>query len=72
MEDIMKIDKFLKESGLLIKGASETFSKKVKEQKVRFFGMLKGKLVAWLLGNLLSGKRILRAGKGTIRAVKDF
>ena len=41
MEDIMKIDKFLKESGLLIKGASETFSKKVKEQKVRFFGMLK-------------------------------
>ena len=72
MEDIMKIDKFLKESGLLIKGASETFSKKVKEQKVSFFGMLKGKLVAWLLGNLLSSKRILRAGKGTIRAVKDF
>ena len=34
--------------------------------------MLLGTLGASLLGNLLTGKGIVRAGKGTIRAGQDF
>ena len=34
--------------------------------------MLLGTLGASLLGNLLIGKGIIRAGKGTIRAAQDF
>ena len=36
MNDIMKIIKFLEESGLLIKGASQTIKNEVKEQKGGF------------------------------------
>ena len=52
MEDIMKIAKSLEESVLLIKGASETIVKTVKNEKDRFFGILLDKLEATLLGNL--------------------
>ena len=40
MEDIMKIVKFLEESGLLIKGVCETIQNESKEQKRRFLEML--------------------------------
>ena len=56
MNDIMKIVKSLKESGLLIKGISEGIKNGVKEQKGGFLGMLLGTLGASLLGNLLTGK----------------
>ena len=56
MNDIMKIVKSLKESGLLIKGISEGIRTGVKEQKGGFLGMLLGTLGASLLGNLLTGK----------------
>ena len=56
MNDIMKIVKYLKESGLLIKGISEGIRNGVKEQKGGFLGMLLGTLGASLLGNLLTGK----------------
>ena len=36
MNDIMKIIKFLEESGLLIKGVSQTIKNEVKEQKGGF------------------------------------
>ena len=36
MKDIMKIVKFLEESSLLIKNASEAIKKKAKEQKINF------------------------------------
>ena len=36
VDDIMKIVKSLKESGLLIRGVSETTQNKAKEQKGRF------------------------------------
>ena len=35
MEDIMKIVKFLEDSGLLLKGVSETIQNELKEQKRR-------------------------------------
>ena len=56
MNDIMKIIKSLEESGLLIKGVSETIKSEAKEQKGGFFSMLLGTLRASLLGNLLTGK----------------
>ena len=54
VNDIMKIVKFLEESGLLIKGVSETIQNEAREQKVRFLTMLLGTLGASLLGNLLT------------------
>ena len=38
MDDIMKTVKSLKESGLLIKGVSETIKNEAKEQKELFLG----------------------------------
>ena len=72
MNDIMKIVKFLEESGLLIKGVSKTIKDEAKEQKRGFYGMLLGTLGASLLGNLLTGKGTIRAGEGTIRAGQYF
>ena len=63
MEDVMKIVKSLEESGLLIKGISETIKNEAKEQKGRFLSMLLGTLVASVLGNALAGKGLIRAGE---------
>ena len=60
----MKIVKSLDESGLLIKSLSETIKNEAKEQKDGFLSMLLGTSRASLLGNLLSGKGITRAGEG--------
>ena len=68
MEDIMKIVKSLEDSGLLLKGNSETIQNEVKEQKGGFLSMLLGKLGASLFGNMLAGKGINGAGEGFIRA----
>ena len=68
----MKIVKSLEESGLLIKVLSETIKNEAKEQNGGFLGMLLGTLGASLLGNLLTGKNIVRAGEGTIRAGENF
>ena len=64
MEDIIEIVKSLEDPGLLLKGITETVQNEVKEQKVGFLSMLLGTLGASLLGNLLTGKGIYRAGKG--------
>ena len=66
MEEIIKIVKSLKDSGLLLKGIIETVQNEVKEQKGGFFSMALGTLGASLLGNILAGKGINRAGKGVI------
>ena len=68
MNDIMKIVKSLKESGLLIKGVSDTIKNEAKEQRGGFLGILLGTLGASLLGNLLTGKGTIRAGEDTVRA----
>ena len=72
MNDIIKKIKSLEESGLLIKGISETIKNEAKEQKGVFLGMLLGTLSASLLGNLLTGKERIRACEGTIRAGQNF
>ena len=81
MKDIIKIVKFLEDSGLLLEGVSETIRNEAKEQKGGFLTMLLGTLGASLLGNILAGKGatksmnqrrgVNRAGEGTVR-VKEL
>ena len=68
MDDILKIVKSLENSGLLLKGVSETIQHEAKEQRGGFLSMLLGTLGASSLGDILSGKGVIRAGEGTIRA----
>ena len=72
MDDILEIVKSLENSGLLLKGFSETIQHEAKEQRAEFLSMLLGTLGASLLGDILSkglsGKGVIRAGEGTIRA----
>ena len=72
MDDILKIVKSLANSGLLLKGVSETIQHEPKEQRGGFLSMLLGTLGASLLDDILSkglsGKGVIRAGEGTIRA----
>ena len=79
MEDI-KIVKSLENSCLLLKGVSETIPNEAKEENGGFLSMFLGTLGANLLGNMLAGKGMNRAGKIFIRAgygskrfsIKDF
>ena len=59
--------KSLKDSGLILKGISETIQNEAKEQKGGFLSMLLGTLGASLLGNILAGKGINRDGEGANR-----
>ena len=72
MNDILKIVKSLENSGLSLKGVSETIQHEAKEQRGGFLSMLLGTLGASLIGDILSkglsGKGVLRAGEETIRA----
>ena len=56
IEDVMKIVKSVGESGLLIKGISETIKNEAKEQKDGFLQMLLGTLATSMLGNTLKEK----------------
>ena len=55
IEGIIKIVKSLEDSGLLLKGVTETVQNEVKQQKGGFLSMLLGTLDASLLGDLLTG-----------------
>ena len=72
MDDILKIVKSLGDSGVLLKGVSETIQNEAKEQRGGFLSMLLGTLGASLLGDILSkglsGKGVITADEGTIRA----
>ena len=65
MEDITKIAKSLEDSGLLLKGVSETIQNEAKEQNRRFLSVLLGTLGAILFEDMLAGKGIIRAGYGS-------
>ena len=68
MNDIIKIVKSLEDSGVILKGVSETIQHDAKEQKGGFLSMLLGTLGASLLGNLLTGgKDVTRAGEGILK-----
>ena len=71
MDDILKIVKSLEDSGVLLKGVSETIQHEAKEQRGGFLSMLLGTLGASLLGDVLSkglsGKGVIRTGYGSKR-----
>ena len=64
MNDIMKIVQALEDSNILPKGVTKTIKNGTKEQKGIFLSRLLGTLGASLLGNLLTGKGIVRVGSG--------
>ena len=74
MKDSVKKVKYVEESDLLIKGASETTENKIKEQKAGFLSLSLGRV----LRNLLAGKgacagdAIIQAGEVTIRPRQNF
>ena len=72
MDDILNMVKSLEDSGVLLKGVSETIQNEAKERRGGFLSILLGTLVASLLGDLLtkhlSGKGVIRGGEGVIRA----
>ena len=77
MDDILKIVKSLEDSGVLLKGVSETIQHEAKEQRGGFLSILLGTLGASLLGDVLSkglsGKGVIRAGYGSKRpSLKKF
>ena len=62
MNDIIKIVQALEDSNVLLNRVTKTIENETKEQKGRFLSMLVRTLGASLLGNLLTGKGIERAG----------
>ena len=70
MQDIIKIIKELENSDILLNGVSKTIENEIKEQRGGFLSMLLGTLGASLLGNLLTGKGIVRAGEGSKKKTK--
>ena len=64
IKHIIKIVKSLEDSGLLLERVTERLKNEFKKQKGGFLSMLLGTLGASLLGNLLTGRGIYRAGKG--------
>ena len=64
MNDIMKIAQALENSNIFRKGITKTIRNETKEKKGGFLSMSLGTLGASLLGNLLTGKGIVRAGTG--------
>ena len=64
MNDIMKIVQAHEDSNILLKGITQTTKNETKEQKGWFLSILLGTLGASLLGNLLTGKGVVRAGSG--------
>ena len=73
MDDILKMIKFLEDSGVLLKGVSVTIQHEAKEQRGGFLSMLLGTLGASLFGDVLSkglsGSGVIRAGEGKLELV---
>ena len=66
MNDIIKIVQALEDSNTSLKGITKTIENETKVQKGGFLGILLCTLGAILLGNMLTGKGMLRAGYGNI------
>ena len=64
MNDIMKTVQFLEDSKILLKGVTKIIKNETKEDKGGFLSTLLGTLGTSLLGNILAGKGIVKAGFG--------
>ena len=67
IDEITKIVQASEDSNILLNRVTKTIKNETKEQKGGFLSMLLGTLGASLLGNLLTGKRTVRAGEGIVR-----
>ena len=72
MDDITKIVKSLDESDLLIKDVIEAIKDEAKKQKSGFRSMLLVTLGATLLGKILIGNEVKKAGEETIKEGQHF
>ena len=72
MKNINRIVKSLEDSRLLMQGVSKTIQNEAKKQRGWFLSMLLGTLGASLLGNILVGKGINRAGEGIVKLVMEI
>ena len=72
INDIMKIIESHEDAGLFIKDVSVTVENEAKVQNSGFLSKILGTSEACLLRNLLTGKGVMRAGEGTIRAGQEF
>ena len=68
MNDILRLVKSLEDSGVLLKVVNETIKTEAEEQKGGFFSMLLSTLGASVSENILTGKWVIIAGDGAIRA----
>ena len=64
MNDVLNIVQALQDSNILLKGITKTLKNETKEQKGGFLSMLLSTLGASLLGNILAGNGVVRAGYG--------
>ena len=60
----MKIIQAIEDSNILLKGATKTTKNETKEQKRGVLSMLLGTLGASLLGNVLTGRGVVRTSSG--------
>ena len=72
MNGIIRIVKSQENSGLLLDGVFEAVKHEIKQQDGEFLGMLLRTLSALMLGNMLTGKWIMRAGKGVMGLGKKY
>ena len=68
MKDIIKKVRSLENSGLLLERLTEIIQNEAKKQIVGFLSMLLGTLCPSLLGDILTGRWINRAGEVIVRA----
>ena len=71
MDGIIKVVKSLEDSGLVLKGVSETIQNEAQEQKGGFFSMLLSTLGASLLGYILAGKGVIAKRESLRDRVKE-
>ena len=64
MNDKMKIVQALEDSKILLKGVTKTIKNETKEKKRGVLSMLLGTLGASLLGNVLTGRGVVRTSSG--------
>ena len=64
IDDIIKIVQALEDSNILLQRVTKTIKNETKEQKGGLLCMFLGTLGASLLGNIFTGKGIVRAGSG--------
>ena len=76
LNNLLEVIKTLEKNSILLDGITATVKNEVKEQKGGFLSILLGTLGSSLLGDLLtknlSGRGVIRAGEGTIRAGYEY